>query len=169
MKLINLSYIIILMVFSCTSCNVTKDLTGRTFSYHLKHRRIQLIFDNDSICRYVNTFQCNDIEPKYKKISIECRYRRVDQMLILKNIDCASDSCKKSNLIDIPPQESTKCFYLNDVKRNSGLSIGPSYVTDRQRYGLVPNIDIDTFYISKSHLIFIKPIYEGAYLTLIFK
>jgi len=156
MKFLRLINVIVFTSITTVSCNISQDLAGKSFNSYQKHRRVQLIFDNDSICRFKNTFNCNDIDPKFREITIICRYEKVDKMLILKNIDCKSDSCKKSFTIDIPPQKSTQCDFLNEDKRTRVFTIGPNYPTAYERYGLVPNIDIDTVFIVKNKLLFIK-------------
>jgi len=105
----------------------------------------------------------------YKEITIICRYEKVDKMLILKNIDCKSDSCNKSFTIDIPPQTSNQCDFLNEDKRNRVFTVGPSYPTAYEKYGLVPNIDIDTVFIVKNKLLFIKNKQNWGNIGFIFK
>jgi hypothetical protein len=85
-----------------------------------------------------------------------CKYKKTNEMVILKNINCKSDSCINVFTIDIPPQTSKKCNFLNEEKRIRRFAIGPSYPTAYEKYGLVPDIDIDTAIIIKNKLIFFK-------------
>lgn len=62
-----------ILIFICIllqTCSIDKNISGRTFVSKTKGRIAQLRFDNDSICHFINTFQCNDIDPKYKEIII---------------------------------------------------------------------------------------------------
>src|SRR4030042_2897287 len=110
------------------------------------------------ICRFINTFHCKEINSEFKEITITCRYTKLDDLIILKNMECKSDSCVYEYIIKIPPQNSKKCSFLNEESRKgpSGIVIGPSYMTDYERYGFIPNIDIDTLYVVKNRLIMIK-------------
>ena len=148
-----------ILIFICIllqTCSIDKNISGRTFVSKTKGRIAQLRFDNDSICHFINTFQCNDIDPKYKEIIISCRYVKRDSIIILRNDKCKSDTCRLGLTIDIPPQESKKCYFLNEKSREVHFSIGPTYMTAYEKYGFIPNIDIDTIYIIKSKLILIK-------------
>jgi hypothetical protein len=150
---------LILLIFSCAlinACYIDKNLAGKTFVSKTKDRIAQLKFDNDSVCHFINTFQCNDIDPKYKEIIISCRYIKSDSFIILRNDKCKSDTCKYNLTIDIPPQESKKCYFLNAKSRESHFIIGPSYMTAYEKYGFIPNIDIDTVYIFRNKLYFFK-------------
>jgi hypothetical protein len=138
------------------NCSINRKICGETYTAKTKSRIARLKFDNDSICRFVNTFKCNDIDSKYKEITITCKYQKLDNLIILRNEKCKCDSCNFDFTIDIPPQESKKCFFLNDESRKVNFSIGPTYLNAYEKYGFIPNIDIDTVYIVKNKLIFIK-------------
>jgi hypothetical protein len=154
MNLLNKSILIILIF---VSCKTTKHLAGKTFNYNSKKRTLQLIFDNDSICRLRNVFYCNDIDEKLKEITIHCQYERLYDTLYVKNINCGNDdSCKYDLFYSIPPQISKQCSFLSEEKRANIKGIGPKYLTDYEKYGLVPNIDIDTLYIVKNRIILMK-------------
>jgi len=138
------------------SCNTTKDLTHKTFSYQSKRRTLQLTFKNDSICTFKNIFHCNDIDKGIKELVITCKYKRVHDTIYLKNIECKSDSCNYSLTADIPIQNCKQCSFLNKENRSRVFTIGPSYITEYQKHGLIPNIDIDTLYVIKNKILLSK-------------
>jgi len=138
------------------SCNSTKELGGKSFKYKSKKRTLELIFDNDSICRLRNTFYCNDIDINVKELTIISRYKRIKDTLYLRNINCKQDSCKYGLFIPIPPQDCKQCSFLNEKSRAHPITFGPNYSTDYQKYGLVPNIDIDTLHVIKNKILLYK-------------
>ena len=138
------------------SCNTIKKLEGTSYKYESKKRTLELSFESDSICKIENFFHCNDIIPSIRKKIIICYYQRKGDTIYLKNIDCESDTCKKELTISIPPQESKKCVFLNKNSRQNHITFGPNYATDYEKYGLVPNIDIDTLYIIKNRIMLYK-------------
>jgi hypothetical protein len=142
-----------------SACSI-KVISGKTFNAKTKNRIAQLKFDNDSTCHFINTFLCNDIDPKIKQIIITCRYKRQDNLILLRNMECKSDSCNFAFTIDIPIQESKKCNFLNNESRKVLNSAGPNYLNTYEEFGFVPNIDIDTVYIVRNRLIFVK---QNAY------
>jgi hypothetical protein len=147
---------LVLILLFFISCKTTKDLRGKTYKYKSQKRTLEFIFDNDSICRLKNTFHCNDIDESVKRIIITCEYIRVRDTLYLKNNNCKDNSCKYDLVFLIPPQESAQCSFLKKEERKRPFLIGPSYLTEYQKYGLVPNIDIDTLYVVKNKLLFTK-------------
>jgi hypothetical protein len=156
MKHLNTYFIIVLLITVTGACNPTKNLVGKSFKSHSKHRTAKLNFDNDSIGRFINIFHCTDIDPEYKTVTILFNYRKTDDKIILKNINCKSDSCTNNFTLDIPLQSSKKCSFLNKDKREKRFGIGPNYLTAYEKYGFVPSLDIDTVYIVKRKLIFVK-------------
>lgn len=149
-------HIILIIVLSFISCSISKELGGKSYSYKSKKRTLQLFFDNDSICRLKNTFHCHDIDPEIKEIVITCKYERVKDTIYLRNLDAESNDYENSLTFDIPVQNSRSCAFLNKESRKRKISIGPSYTTEYQKYGLVPRIDIDTLYIQKNKIILYK-------------
>lgn len=147
---------LLLFFFVIASCSVTKNLGGRTFNYKSKKRTLQLIFDNDSICRLKNTFHCNDIDLDIKELITTCKYKRVNDRIYLTNIDCKSDSCEYDLIINIPIQNSKECDFLNKEYRTHKNTIGPNYTTEFKKYGSIPQIDIDTLYIQKNKILLYK-------------
>lgn len=144
MRLIINSILVCLILFSCS---VSKEISNKTFKYKSKKRTLQLVFENDSICRLENIFYCNDIKSDIKELTTISTYKKNGDTIFLKNIACTTDNCHYDLIRDIPPQESKDCDFLNIEKRKRKMIIGPSYLTDYQKYGIVPNIDIDTLYI----------------------
>jgi hypothetical protein len=148
--------ILILASLILIACNATKELGCKAFKYKSKKRSLELIFDNDSICRLKNTFYCTDIDLNIRELTTVCRYKRINDTLYLQNINCKKDSCNYDLTVSIPPQQSKQCPFLNENERKRGMSFGPNYSTDYQKYGLVPNIDIDTLYVVKNKIILYK-------------
>ena len=150
-------YIVFITLLLFVSCNVTKDLVGDVYSYKSKRRTLQLIFDNDSICRIKNIFHCKDIDEEIKEITTVCEYIRVEDTIYLKNIDCEHDTCEYGLFMDIPFQNSKKCYFLNEEHRRArALRVGPSYKGEYRKYGIIPKIDVDTLYILKNEILFYK-------------
>ena len=147
---------------------MSKDISNNTFKYKSKRRAMQLVFENDTICRLVNIFHCNDIDSEVKKLTTTCTYRRNGDTIFVRNINCKSDDCNYDLMWDIPIQESKKCGFLNLANRSSEKNIGPNYLTDYQKYGIVPNIDIDTLYIIKNK-IFLNKQNEEMRISFLFK
>jgi hypothetical protein len=164
MRKVAKSILVSLILFSC---GVSKELSDTTFKYKSKKRTLQLVFENNSICRLENIFHCNDIESNIKELVATCTYKRVGDTIFLRNIDCNND-CNYDLIRDIPPQESKECDFLRLEKRERKVTIGPSYLTDYQKYGLVPNIDIDTLYVIKNK-IFLNKQNKGMSISFIFK
>ena len=139
-----------------SGCSPIKNLPGETFSYKSKKRTLDLIFENDSTCKLINTFKCKDIDPEIQQIIINCKYKRIGDTIILSNIKCL-ENIYNEIFIDLPIQESCKCEFLNKENRgNDDFYVGPRYITDYQKYGIIPNIDIDTLYIINREIILVK-------------
>ncbi len=143
MKIIPLIIIAFLSICSCVS---VLELSGNKYKYKSKNRVLELYFKDDSICTLENTFKCSDIDSIFKNIVIECNYTRVGNTVFLERIGVGN---KGELYIDIPPQESSKCDFLNKEKRERSL-LSPAYATSYDRYGLVPNINRDTLFIIKN-------------------
>ena len=152
---------VVLITFSCASI---KQIAGKNFSYTSPNRELLLSFENDSLCSIKNIFYCDDIENKYKEITIKATYKRQSNMIIIRNVTCKDDTCKFSTNINIPIQESNKCAFLNKAHRESKMIFdGRKYQSDYHKYGLIPNIDIDTMYIYKNKITLIKKIENGNF------
>jgi len=152
MKMKAIVFIAIVMV----SCSTIKNIGGNTYKYKSEKRTLELSFENGSICRLKNTFFCMDIAPNVREITIICNYKRNGDTIFLRNIDCNSDTCKKALTISIPPQESSECFFLSSSSRKRNTTFAPDYATEYEKYGLIPNIDIDTLYVVKNKIILYK-------------
>ncbi|MEN6501952.1 MAG: hypothetical protein ABFC55_06210 [Tenuifilaceae bacterium] len=159
---------LILASLVLASCSIPKDLSNSTFKYKSKKRTLQLVFVNESICRLENIFHCNDIESDVKELTTICTYRRNGDTIFLKNINCENSDCNYGLIREIAPQESKQCDFLNSEKRGRRVTVGPNYLTDYQKYGLVPNIDIDTLYVIKNKIFFNKQ-NKGMSVSFIFK
>ena len=146
----------IILVTILLSCNTIKNLSGTTYKYSSKNRTLELIFVDSRFCKLKNTFHCNDLKPEIKEITIHCEYQKRGDTIFLKNVNCTTDTCKKEITISIPPQESIPCYFLNNNSRSLNVKFGPAYATSYQKYGLVPNIDIDTLYINRKKILLYK-------------
>lgn len=114
------------------------------------------MFDNDSICRLKNTFHCDDIDPEIKEITSICKYRRVGNIIYLRNVNCEDDDCKNDLTFNLSVQNSKSCYFLNEKYRSRELVIGPSLSREYKKFGLVPQIDIDTLRIIKNRILLYK-------------
>lgn len=146
----------IIVCFLLVSCSVIRDIEGNTYIYESKRRTLQLFFENDTICKLKNIFHCADIDSKFKELTNVCMYRRVADTIFLRNMNCKNDSCEYDLILDIPIQNSKNCSFLNKKSRTKQLMFGPNYITEYQKYGLVPKIDIDTIHILKRRMILYK-------------
>ena len=145
------------------SCNNIKKVTGHSFEYISKNRKLELIFDSNSNCELRNTFNCRDLPPNVRKISINCTYKQMHDTICLKNIACNNDPlCKKTLTIEIPPQINQSCFFLSDESRKKKFIIGPNYESDYEKYGMIPNIGLDTLYIVKNKIVLYKKDSSGS-------
>jgi hypothetical protein len=118
-------------------------LSGKKFVFKSKRRTLELKFVNDSIATLTNIFHCPDIEPEYKIIVQQCKYTHIGNEIYLKNED---PKFGDRLYIEIPPQNSNICDFLNENKRQHP-SFAPNYATDYEKYGIVLNITIDTIHI----------------------
>lgn len=151
----------IIMVYSCSS---TKKISGKGFVYKSQNRQLSLSFENDSLCSLKNVFYCDDIDNKYKEIIIKATYKIQSDMIIIRNINCKGFTCEYAPNMDIPIQQSNNCVFLNKESR-TGKAVfdGRTYQSDYHKFGLVPNIDIDTLYIIKDEITFVKKIDRGSF------
>jgi hypothetical protein len=153
MKKLQLKIIVITLLLVVVSCASIKELPKNKYVYKSKNRTLEMYFKDSSTCVLKNTFECPDIDPNFKNITIECNYLRKGDTIFLnsKNLN------NSGNLyLDIPPQESINCDFLNKEKRHRASSVAPSYATDYDKYGLVPNINQDTLYIIKNKIVLFK-------------
>lgn len=138
------------------SCSATKDLSGNVYTYNSKNRTLQLIFDTESTCRIKNIFHCDDIDQNIKEISMDCKYERIDNKIIIRNVTCKSDSCDYGLIYDIPIQNSVQCDFLNENHRRKENLFGPNYATEYKKHGYVPIIDVDTLFVKDNKIVFYK-------------
>jgi hypothetical protein len=148
--------LLIFAIFILGACHSTKELNGKTFRYESQKRTLAVIFNSDSTCVLKNTFHCNDVSKDVKEIMISCTYRRVDDIIYIRNVNCSDDNCKYDLTVPIPPQESEQCGFLSDDARKSRMTIGPNYPTAYEKLGSVPNVDIDTLWIIKNRIVLSK-------------
>jgi hypothetical protein len=164
----NILNIIYLVIMLFEACNTSEKLANKTFSYKSKHRLLEFVFNNDSICTLKNTFYCKKIDSNIEEISSVCKYKRSFDTIYFKNIDCKSNDCIYDLFRQIPSQQSTECSFLTKKERDINVRIGGNYVKEFDKFGLIPNIDIDTAYIIKGKILFFKGDKEHS-MTFIFK
>ncbi|WP_353165344.1 hypothetical protein [Empedobacter brevis] len=147
------SIFVMTLFFIISSCSTVSKLQGNKYTYKSKQRTLELVFTDEVTCILKNTFHCPDVEEKYRIISTECNYTKKGDTIFLsnKNLSYHSDL-----YIEIPSQNSEKCQFLNEKSREKKFSIGPSYATDYEKYGIVPNITTDTLYIIKNKIVLFK-------------
>lgn len=139
-----------------TSCNTIKQLSGHTFYYKSKNRKLELAFKNDSLCEIKNTFYCEDIDLAIRNINFLCKYKRIGRTIYLSNLK--PNKMNKDITYYIPPQNSIPCYFLNDNNRKGKniQFIGPDYSTPYEQYGVIPNVSEDTLYIVKNKIVYYK-------------
>jgi hypothetical protein len=161
MKKILIILLVLVFAFSCSS---VKNLKGEKFIYKSQNRELLLTFSSDSVCTIKNTFFCDKIDDKFREITINATYKKQGNMIIIKNINCKNNDCVYPPSIEIPVQENSDCVFLNNEgRKNKTVFDGKTYQNDYHKYGLVPNIDIDTMYISERKIIFTKKIRNGSF------
>jgi len=138
------------------ACHSTKELSGKTFKYESQRRTLAVIFESDSTCTVKNVFHCTDLNPTFKEISINCTYKRMNNIIYLRNVNCTDDNCKHDLTIPIPPQESEHCGFLSEDARKLRSTMGPNYTTAYEKFGIVPDIDVDTLQIVKNKIVLFK-------------
>jgi len=131
--------------------NTILELSGNTFTYKSKRRKLELKFVNDSICTLANIFNCPDIEAEYKIIVQKCKYTKKGDDIYLINQELRFGD---KSYIEIPPQISSICDFLNEKNRKHTFYIGPNYATNFEKYGVIPNIAIDTLRIMQNKIIY---------------
>lgn len=145
-----LTPILALLIMSCASI---KDLPNNSYIYKSKNRILELSFNDDKTCLLRNTFECSGIEDKYRVIEITCDYSRNGDKIILFSRENNYDG---DLYINIPPQENSECSFLTSKGRERNIIVGPSYATEYEEYGLVPNIKKDTLHIIKNKIVLYK-------------
>lgn len=148
--------LLIFAILILGACQSIKELKGKTFEYESRKRTLAVIFNSDSTCVLKNTFHCNDVSEDVKHIMINCTYKRLNDVIYLRNVNCTDANCKYDLALEIPPQESDQCDFLSEDARKSQITIGPNYPTAYEKFGLVPNIDIDTLRIIKNKIVLFK-------------
>ena len=145
-------------------CSSAKKISGNRFIHKSLNRELIISFDNDSLCSLTNTFDCEDIDDKLKTIVIKAIYKRREGMIILRNVTCEKGNCKYPPNIDVPVQQSNECPFLNGPSRaKREVFDGRTYQNEYYKFGLIPNIDIDTLYINDDELTLIKKIDRGNF------
>ena len=143
----------ILITFICGCQTSMVNLSKTKFTYESKNRTLELYFKDDNNCLLTNTFHCPDIDERYKIIQMEFDYLRKGDTIFLNN---KSPLYEDELYIKIPYQESVKCDFLNKEKRERFGKFTPTYATDFEKYGIVPNLNRDTLYIIKDKITFFK-------------
>lgn len=155
--------VLFVLVTILSSCSTMNNISGKQFLYESYNRKLVLSFQNDSLCTLTNTFHCNNIDEKYKEITVTTIYKRESNMIFLRNIDCKDNGCIFSPIFDVPIQESNNCNFLSRESRNfKKIFDGRKYQSEYLKYGAIPNVDIDTLYIHKKQITFIKKIESGT-------
>jgi len=141
----------ILLMFVFLGCKTSQNVYINTYYIETiqdskiisKTQKYELIFLNDSICVFKHTFLCKDISEEFRIIEQKCKYVITDNMLIVNNLH---PKYGNSLYIDIPIQESKKCFFLTKMARELYSCLGHCPIPYYDLYGRVPNITNDTLY-----------------------
>jgi hypothetical protein len=119
----------------------------------------------------VNTFYCSCLSEKYRVITQVCKYSQRGNLILLQN-----EERKYGNgvYVELPSQRCNDCPFLNQGQLKSSLYIGPKYVSDFEKHGLVPNLAKDTLRIvNKNKIIYYKElndkISQNGYINFIFE
>lgn len=137
------------------SCRITKDVSNQSFIYKSENRTLELIFDSDSTCQLINTFHCSDIDLDVRELTTYCSYLKIGDKIILRNLNCKTDTCKYDLFMDIPVQKSVECDFLNEENRIQ-QTLSPNYSTQYKEKAAYPLIDIDTLQILKNKIVLYK-------------
>lgn len=147
------SIFVMILFFIISSCNTVSKLQGNKYTYNSKQRTLELAFVDGATCVLKNTFHCPDVEEKYRIISTECNYTKKGDTIFISNKNLNDHN---SLYVEIPPQNSERCKFLNEESREKKFSIGASYATDYEKCGIVPIITSDTLYIIKNKIVLYK-------------
>lgn len=142
-----------ILSFVFISCGSSVNLINKKFSYKSQNRTLELSFKDSANCSITNTFNCSDIEEQYKITKIECEYKRIGNNILIINKKASNN---KGLYIPIPNQVSKECFFLNQISKERNIKTSPSYSTDFEKYGIIPNITNDTLKIVNKKIIYYK-------------
>jgi hypothetical protein len=138
------------------SCSVDTNFIGKTYKFKSKKRELSLTFENDTLCVFKNRFKCKNLDPNVGSISIWCTYKRVGSQVFLKNTSCPTGTpCSYELTYPMPAQMSPDCAFLSQ-DTDTLIRIGPNYPTPFEKFGIVPNIDVDTLSLFKKGLLLYK-------------
>lgn len=163
--------IFFILSFLFVSCYSSKTLNDSIFLYRSKKRSLSINLENDSIGKMINVFKCRKIDEEVRTTISFFTYTRSLDTIFIRNINCETeDSCLYNPFYIVPPQLDCRCRFLSKEKRINSNGIGPRYITEFEKYGLIPNIDIDTLYLLKSReLLLVKSRIDNFYIHYIFK
>lgn len=155
--------ILSLIVLLALACGSLDNLNGQHFVSQSNKRKLTLTFTSDSTCMIKNIFYCDGIDQQYRQISINLNFKKSGNKIIVRNVNCDNDSCIYPPIIEIPIQTNSDCSFLNaDGRKRKNLFDGRSFQSAYERYGLIPNIDIDTMYIVKRKILLTKKTKSGS-------
>ena len=160
-----------LLSFLFVSCYSSRMLNDSTFRYRSKKRSLCISLGNDSVGKLTNVFRCRKIDEEVRTITTVFTYTRSVDTIFIKNIKCEKENnCLYDAFHVVPPQLVSRCRFLSNEKRIISKGIGPRYITEFEKYGLIPNIDIDTLYLLKSRkLLLMKRRSDDFYVHYFFK
>ena len=163
MKL-TLIFIFLLFLTGFPTESKIRSLKGKTFEYKNKTSILRLNFVNDTLLYLTHTFRCQCLDPEVKEIKQVCTYKVSDDSLFVKNILCKTEPCIFESNFNIPIQDCSKCWFLSAKAREqvTAIYMGPHIYTDYEKHGIVPQIDVDTFYIVNNRIFIIKYIPFGS-------
>lgn len=170
-KYIIISYLLVIL-FILHACSTPKiQLVNKLFVGDSQSCKLESFnFINDSICLYLQEFQCN-IDDKYKKTEIICNYIVSGKFLILRNTMLNTpDFLEERSCFKLPDIELKKCF---PEEKETPIIIGkPRDLTDEDVFGYINNIDVDTLYLDKGYILYGKSIGcasdNGMYVGILF-
>lgn len=142
------SYLTILFIsLAClTNCaSKTHILVNKKYIARTEYDIMELHFLDKEKCMFTQTFTiCNDIDVKYRAISILCQYKLKGNIIRLRNI-YPIDSIGNKAFIKIPYEELSKCDYMGeytidevgrkyDKKHLKEIEAGKSLIIDMPRF-----------------------------------
>lgn len=160
----NKLFILIFAIYLTSSCSSIISLHRKQFIYTSKNRELSIYFYPDNTCLIKNIFLCKNIDEDFREQTINATYKRSGKLILLKNAACVGNGCIFPEYIEIPIQKDSDCFFLNaEARQEKVIFDGRKFQTEYHKYGLVPNIDIDTMYISDKKIILIKKSIDGNF------
>ena len=147
---------LLLVTLAYQTLGSKNHINGKTYTYKSKNRTLELKFVNVTLCILTNNFKCKCIDPESRSLSQSCRYILKSDTLILQNLSYKKKNASSDLILSIPSQNCSECWFLSDESKKMNRLFGGNYLTDYQKYGSVPNIEVDTLFMMKNKIFLTK-------------